>query len=121
MMDVMANHRTKIRRYMDLHGQDTVEEFIDRIHSLENLLDTNILFETLELRYSRMRKERQYKKQRSGKNPKEEATQDGRSEYLKSFMRFQKTFQKFFQAKKLQKRMKLKIFKHLKIQIHAIL
>ncbi len=93
MMDVMANHRTKIRRYMDLHGQDTVEEFIDRVHSLENLLDTNILFETLELRYSRMRKERQYKKQRSGKNSPQDFPQDERSEYLKSFMRSQTSSQ----------------------------
>ncbi len=89
MMDVMANHRTKIRRYMDLHGQDNVEEFIDRVHSLENLLDINILFETLELRYSRMEKERQYRKQRLGQNQEVQTNSDGRSEYLKSFMRSQ--------------------------------
>lgn len=44
MMDVMANHGTKIRRYMDLHGQDKVEDFIDKVLSLENLLDISILF-----------------------------------------------------------------------------
>lgn len=44
MMDVMANHGTKIRRYMDRHGQDTVELFIDKVLSLENLVDTNALF-----------------------------------------------------------------------------
>ncbi|AYF44484.1 SpoVR family protein [Halobacteriovorax sp. BALOs_7] len=45
MMDVMANHGTKIRRYMDRYGQDTVEEFIDTILSFENLLDVNVLFQ----------------------------------------------------------------------------
>tara|TARA_Y100001954_G_scaffold239480_1_gene314502 strand:+ start:12203 stop:13690 length:1488 start_codon:yes stop_codon:yes gene_type:complete len=45
MMDVMANHGTKIRRYMEKFGQDRVEAFIDSVLSLENLLDTNVLFE----------------------------------------------------------------------------
>lgn len=45
MMDVMANHGTKIRRYMDRYGQDRVEEFIDTILSFENLLDVNVLFQ----------------------------------------------------------------------------
>ena len=44
MMDVMANHGTKIRRYMDKYGQDAVEAFIDQVLSLENLLDINVLF-----------------------------------------------------------------------------
>jgi stage V sporulation protein R len=35
MMDVMANHGTKIRRYMEKYGQDTVEAFVDRVLSLE--------------------------------------------------------------------------------------
>ncbi len=44
MMDVMANHGTKIRRFMDRYGQDKVEEFIDVVLSFENLLDMNQLF-----------------------------------------------------------------------------
>lgn len=44
MMDVMANHGVKIRRYMDKYGQDKVEAFIDKVLSLEDLIDTNILF-----------------------------------------------------------------------------
>lgn len=44
MMDVMANHGTKIRRFMDSYGQDRVEEFIDVVLSFENLLDVNELF-----------------------------------------------------------------------------
>ena len=44
MMDVMANHGTKIRRYMEKYGQDKVENFIDKVSSLENLLDPALLF-----------------------------------------------------------------------------
>ncbi len=39
MMDVMANHATRIRRYFDRYGQDRVEDFIDHCLSLENLID----------------------------------------------------------------------------------
>lgn len=39
MMDAMANHAVRIRRYMDRHGVDKVESFIDRCLSLENLID----------------------------------------------------------------------------------
>jgi stage V sporulation protein R len=44
MMDVMANHGTKIRRYMERYGQETVEDFIDCVLSLENLIDPDVLF-----------------------------------------------------------------------------
>jgi stage V sporulation protein R len=39
MMDVMANHATRIRRYIDRYGVDVVENFIDVCLSLENLVD----------------------------------------------------------------------------------
>ena len=39
MMDDMANHATRIRRYIDRHGYDVVEKFIDACLSLENLID----------------------------------------------------------------------------------
>ncbi len=39
MMDQMANHATRIRRYVDRYGQDRVENFIDVCLSLENLID----------------------------------------------------------------------------------
>ncbi|MBL7554873.1 MAG: SpoVR family protein [Bdellovibrionaceae bacterium] len=39
MMDQMANHATRIRRYIDRYGLDRVEEFIDTCLSLENLID----------------------------------------------------------------------------------
>jgi stage V sporulation protein R len=39
MMDQMANHATRIRRYMDRYGIEPVENFIDQVLSLENLID----------------------------------------------------------------------------------
>ena len=83
MMDVMANHGTKIRRYMEKYGHDTVETFIDKVLSLENLLDINELFETSELKRHR---------QEQSVQEKSESADDGyliddRSAALKSFMR----------------------------------
>lgn len=39
MMDQMANHATRIRRYIDRYGYEEVERFIDTCLSLENLID----------------------------------------------------------------------------------
>jgi stage V sporulation protein R len=39
MMDQMANHGTRIRRYIDRFGHDTVELFIDICLSIDNLID----------------------------------------------------------------------------------
>jgi stage V sporulation protein R len=39
MMDNMANHATRVRRYMDRYGVENVENFIDLCLSLENLID----------------------------------------------------------------------------------
>jgi stage V sporulation protein R len=44
MMDEMANHATRVRRYMDRHGVERVENFIDQCLSLENLIDPHSLF-----------------------------------------------------------------------------
>src|ERR1700753_4273934 len=44
MMDEMANHATRIRRYMDRFGVEEVENFIDRCLSLENLIDRHSPF-----------------------------------------------------------------------------
>jgi stage V sporulation protein R len=80
MMAVMANHGTKIRRYMERYGQNKVEEFIDRVLSIENLIDVGILFETQELK--RLRDERM---KTAAADIANEA--DERSSALKSFMR----------------------------------
>jgi len=82
MMDVMANHGTKVRRYMERYGQDRVETFIDCVLSLENLLDTNVLFETPDVRRSRESKNIEYAQQFF-----HDDDDDGRSSHLKSFMR----------------------------------
>ncbi len=42
MMDEMANHATRIRRYMDKYGEDEVEDFIDICLSIENLIDPHM-------------------------------------------------------------------------------
>jgi stage V sporulation protein R len=39
MIDGMANHAALVRRHMERHGQDVVEDFIDTCLSLENLVD----------------------------------------------------------------------------------
>lgn len=80
MLAVMANHGTKIRRYMERYGQNRVEEFIDRVNSIENLIDVGMLFETSESK--RQRDERM-------KAAREEIANltDDRSNALKSFMR----------------------------------
>ena len=39
MLDQMANHAVRVRKLVDRHGQDTVEEWIDVCLSLENLID----------------------------------------------------------------------------------
>ncbi|MFQ5670424.1 MAG: SpoVR family protein [Acidobacteriota bacterium] len=44
MMDEMANHATRIRRYIDQFGQDKVEAFLDTCLSLENLIDIHSPF-----------------------------------------------------------------------------
>lgn len=47
MMDEMANHATRIRRYVDRYGVDTVESFIDKCLSLENLIDRHSVYNTV--------------------------------------------------------------------------
>lgn len=80
MMAVMANHGTKIRRYMERYGQNRVEEFIDRVNSIENLIDVGTLFETTE--------SRRQSEERMTVAREEIANQtDDRSSALKSFMR----------------------------------
>ncbi|MBK8977313.1 MAG: SpoVR family protein [Planctomycetes bacterium] len=44
MMDITANHGSRIRRYMDRFGVDRVERFIDRVQALDNLIDIHSPF-----------------------------------------------------------------------------
>ncbi|MCC7290813.1 MAG: SpoVR family protein [Phycisphaerales bacterium] len=44
MMDEMANHATRMRRYMDRFGVDKVEQFVDVCLALDNLIDPHSAF-----------------------------------------------------------------------------
>lgn len=44
MMDQMANHGTRIRRYIDRYGYDVVENFLDQCLSIENLIDRHSVY-----------------------------------------------------------------------------
>ncbi len=39
MVDTMANHGTRVRKYVEKYGEDEVERFLDACHSLDNLID----------------------------------------------------------------------------------
>ena len=44
MIDEMANHATRVRRYIERYGLEKVERFIDTCLSLENLIDPHSVF-----------------------------------------------------------------------------
>ncbi len=46
MIDDMANHATRVRRYVDRYGLETVERFIDACLSIEDLIDPASAFHT---------------------------------------------------------------------------
>lgn len=77
MMDEMANHATRIRRYIDRYGQEEVEDFIDACLSLENLID----------RYSPyIKKETQVDRERDKKNKKESFLLPSEREYMDDYI-----------------------------------
>jgi stage V sporulation protein R len=39
MMDEMANHGVRVRRYVEKYGEDEVESFVDRCMSIDDLID----------------------------------------------------------------------------------
>jgi stage V sporulation protein R len=41
MMDEMANHGVRLRRYVEKHGEDEVEGFVDRCQSIDDLIDVH--------------------------------------------------------------------------------
>jgi stage V sporulation protein R len=41
MMDEMANHGARIRRYVEKYGEDEVEHFVDRCMSIDDLIDVH--------------------------------------------------------------------------------
>jgi stage V sporulation protein R len=44
MIDMMANHATRIRRYIDRHGMGCVERFLDACLSVDDLIDPSAVF-----------------------------------------------------------------------------
>jgi stage V sporulation protein R len=42
MLDQMANHATRVRRHINRHGEDVVEQWIDTCLSLDNLIDPHL-------------------------------------------------------------------------------
>lgn len=46
MVDTMANHGTRIRRYIERYGEETVETFVDACLSIENLIDPHSVYST---------------------------------------------------------------------------
>src|SRR5207237_7718174 len=44
MMDDMANHGARIRRYVEKFGEDEVESFMDRCMSIDDLIDVHSTF-----------------------------------------------------------------------------
>lgn len=45
MLNEMANHRTRVLRWVDRYGLDKIESFLDNCLSLENLIDPHFLLE----------------------------------------------------------------------------
>ena len=103
MMDVMANHGSKIRRYMEKYGQDNVEEFIDVVHSIENLLDPSVLFHSPQLDANKEKFEQMAIQENSNEED------DGRSQTLRSFMNSEK---------RRQAKDQLELFLKMKMKIH---
>src|SRR6516162_4245774 len=42
MMDEMANHGARIRRYVEKYGEDEVENFVDKCMSVDDLIDIHL-------------------------------------------------------------------------------
>lgn len=78
MLDSMANHAVRIREYMETHGHDTVENFIDRCLSIESLIDPFLPFSTPP------RNPKSSKDEEEGKNKK--STEPGRIKASRSYM-----------------------------------
>ncbi len=78
MLDAMANHATKIRRYMEKYGTEQVEGFIDVCLSIESLIDPHSLF---------INRERARQKEREGEEEERKPVPRMRSkEYMMSYI-----------------------------------
>ncbi len=76
MMDEMANHATRVHRYIERHGLERVETLIDTILCLDNLIDPHSVF---------MRREKRRQRNDQGKAG-DEPTTDAAKFPAKSYM-----------------------------------
>ena len=83
MMDTMANHATRVRRYYDRHGQDTVENFMDLVLSIENLIDRHSPYAKNKIEM--VKEEAPALNPNDFKNEKLEFSKEYMDEYLKPF------------------------------------
>jgi len=51
MLDEMANHGTRMHRYVDRYGAEAVEQLIDTCLSVDDLIDPNAAFENLPIEF----------------------------------------------------------------------
>lgn len=95
MIDQMANHASRVRRYMDRYGEDEVENFIDRCLSVEDLIDPYLPFQ----------EEKQRKEEPAKDGPKLDIAKfQAPRQYLDSFMNPKEVMEKQRQeAEKAQK------------------
>jgi stage V sporulation protein R len=61
MMNELANHGSRIRRYMSRWGKEKVGEFIDHLLRIETLIDPNKAWETREIKLPVIRDVRKYR------------------------------------------------------------
>jgi stage V sporulation protein R len=51
MLDEMANHGTRMRRYVDRYGAEEVEQYLDACLSIDDLIDPNAAFDNLPISF----------------------------------------------------------------------
>ena len=61
MMNKLANHGTRIRKYMARWGYEVVTEFIDHVLRIETLIDTQKAWKKKEIKKVMVRDEREYR------------------------------------------------------------
>jgi len=82
MIDDMANHATRMRRYIERHGHERVEELIDTLLSLEDLIDPHSAFMRREEENAA---ERKRERSREGRRP-EEVTRYPAKSYMDRYI-----------------------------------
>ncbi len=60
MMNKMANHGSRVRKYMDRWGRERVTEFIDHVHRIQTLIDPAKAWASREIKDHVYRDSRQY-------------------------------------------------------------